>query len=36
MLRECDDIVGTEIKKAGLYTKIWQSFAVLFPVIRSV
>src|ERR1700676_4333493 len=32
ILRECDDIVGTEIKKAGLYTKIWQSFAVLLPV----
>ena len=31
-LRECDDIVVTEIKKAGLYTKIWQSFAVLLPV----
>jgi GMP synthase (glutamine-hydrolysing) len=32
ILRECDDIVGTEIRKAGLYTKIWQSFAVLLPV----
>jgi GMP synthase (glutamine-hydrolysing) len=32
ILRECDDIVGTEIKRAGLYTKIWQSFAVLLPV----
>ncbi|HEV3208187.1 MAG TPA: glutamine-hydrolyzing GMP synthase [Terriglobales bacterium] len=32
ILRECDDIVVTEIKKAGLYTKIWQSFAVLLPV----
>ncbi len=32
MLRECDDIVVTEIKNAGLYTKIWQSFAVLLPV----
>ena len=30
--RECDDIVVMEIKKAGLYTKIWQSFAVLLPV----
>ena len=29
ILRECDDIVVTEIKKAGLYTKIWQTFAVL-------
>jgi GMP synthase (glutamine-hydrolysing) len=32
ILRECDDIVVTEIKQAGLYTKIWQSFAVLLPV----
>src|SRR5438132_1264781 len=32
ILRHCDDIVVTEIKKAGLYTKIWQSFAVLLPV----
>jgi GMP synthase (glutamine-hydrolysing) len=32
VLRECDDIVGSEIKEAGLYTKIWQSFAVLLPV----
>jgi GMP synthase (glutamine-hydrolysing) len=32
ILRECDDIVVGEIKYAGLYTKIWQSFAVLLPV----
>jgi GMP synthase (glutamine-hydrolysing) len=32
LLRECDDIVVSEIKEAGLYTKIWQSFAVLLPV----
>jgi GMP synthase (glutamine-hydrolysing) len=32
ILRECDDIVVNEIKHAGLYTKIWQSFAVLLPV----
>ena len=32
LLRECDDIVVTEIKEGGLYTKIWQSFAVLLPV----
>jgi GMP synthase (glutamine-hydrolysing) len=32
LLRECDDIVVREIKNAGLYTKIWQSFAVLLPV----
>ncbi len=35
ILRECDDVVVAEIKSAGLYTKIWQSFAVLLPV-RSV
>jgi GMP synthase (glutamine-hydrolysing) len=32
ILRECDDIVVTEIKHAGLYAKVWQSFAVLLPV----
>ena len=32
ILRECDDIVVSEIKTAGLYKKIWQSFAVLLPV----
>jgi len=32
ILRECDEIVIDEIKRAGLYTKIWQSFAVLLPV----
>ncbi|HVO31154.1 MAG TPA: GMP synthase (glutamine-hydrolyzing), partial [bacterium] len=32
VLREADDIVVGEIKKAGLYQKIWQSFAVLLPV----
>jgi len=32
ILRECDDIVVGEIKQASLYTKIWQSFAVLLPV----
>ena len=32
ILRECDDIVVNEIKQAGLYTSIWQSFAVLLPV----
>ncbi len=32
LLRECDDIVVSEIKEAGLYSKIWQSFAVLLPV----
>ena len=32
LLQEADDIVVSEIKRAGLYTKIWQSFAVLLPV----
>jgi GMP synthase (glutamine-hydrolysing) len=32
LLRECDEIVVGEIKSAGLYQKIWQSFAVLLPV----
>ncbi len=35
LLREADDIVVKEIKAAGLYRQIWQSFAVLLPV-RSV
>jgi GMP synthase (glutamine-hydrolysing) len=32
ILQDTDDIVVTEIKKAGLYQRIWQSFAVLLPV----
>lgn len=32
LLQEADDIVVTEIKNAGLYHQIWQSFAVLLPV----
>jgi GMP synthase (glutamine-hydrolysing) len=32
LLQEADDIVVAEIKAAGLYSKIWQSFAVLLPV----
>jgi GMP synthase (glutamine-hydrolysing) len=32
LLQEADDIVVGEIKAAGLYSKIWQSFAVLLPV----
>ncbi len=32
LLQECDEIVVTEIKRAGLYNKIWQSFAVLLPI----
>ncbi len=35
ILREADAIFLDEIKKAGLYREIWQSFAVL-PAIRSV
>ena len=32
LLQEADDIVVNEIRRAGLYTQIWQSFAVLLPV----
>jgi GMP synthase (glutamine-hydrolysing) len=35
LLREADDILVKEIKGAGLYRSLWQSFAVLLPV-RSV
>ncbi len=32
ILREADDIIVSEIKNAGLYREIWQSFGVLLPV----
>jgi GMP synthase (glutamine-hydrolysing) len=32
ILQEADQVVVDEIKKAGLYRKVWQSFAVLLPV----
>ena len=32
LLQKADDIVVNEIKKAGLYRKLWQSFAVLLPI----
>ena len=32
LLQEADDIVVNEIRRAGLYTQVWQSFAVLLPV----
>ena len=35
ILRKADDILIQVIKKAGLYRKLWQGFAVLLPV-RSV
>jgi len=35
ILREADDIVIQEVKRAGIYTKLWQAFGVLLPV-RSV
>jgi GMP synthase (glutamine-hydrolysing) len=35
VLRKADAIVQEEVRKAGLYEKLWQAFAVLLPV-RSV
>jgi GMP synthase (glutamine-hydrolysing) len=32
ILRNVDDLVLEEIKKAGYYKKLWQSFAVLLPI----
>ena len=32
ILQEVDDIVVSEIKAAGFYKKVWQSFAVLLPI----
>ncbi len=32
IIREADEIVMEEIRRAGLYDKIWQSFVVLLPV----
>jgi len=32
ILRQADHIVSEEIRMAGLYERIWQSFAVLLPV----
>ena len=32
MVREADAIVLEEIKRAGLYRKVWQSFAVFVPI----
>ncbi|MDE3178042.1 MAG: glutamine-hydrolyzing GMP synthase [Acidobacteriota bacterium] len=32
MVRDADSVVAEEIREAGLYNKLWQSFAVLLPV----
>ena len=35
ILREADDVLLREVRRAGLYNKLWQAFAVLLPI-RSV
>ena len=35
ILRAADDVVVEEVRRAGIYEKLWQAFAVLLPV-RSV
>jgi GMP synthase (glutamine-hydrolysing) len=32
LLRRADAVVADEVKRAGWYTKLWQSFAVLLPI----
>jgi GMP synthase (glutamine-hydrolysing) len=32
LLRRADAIVADEVKRAGWYTRLWQSFAVLLPI----
>jgi GMP synthase (glutamine-hydrolysing) len=32
ILKECDDIYISELRRHGLYEKIWQAFCVLLPV----
>jgi len=32
MVREADAVVQEEVRQAGLYNRLWQSFAVLLPV----
>ncbi|GAB4212562.1 MAG: glutamine-hydrolyzing GMP synthase [Synechococcales cyanobacterium] len=36
ILRDADMIVRQEINRTGLYSQLWQAFAVLIPEIRSV
>jgi len=35
IVREADEILLSEVRRAGVYKKVWQAFAVLLPV-RSV
>lgn len=32
ILKECDDVFISELRRRGLYEKIWQAFCVLLPV----
>jgi len=36
ILREADAIIEAEVKEAGLYEALWQSFGILVPAVRTV
>jgi GMP synthase (glutamine-hydrolysing) len=36
ILQEADAIIEAEVKEAGYYEVLWQSFGILIPVVRTV